>query len=56
MKTKICTYHDKICTNFRVLNVPEDGVEYKSFYLFMKTSIICKYIETIVLTKLETQK
>ena len=31
MKTKIRTYGDKTHTNFRGLNVPENGVECKSF-------------------------
>ena len=31
IKTKIGTYGDKFYTNFRGLNVPEDGVECKSF-------------------------
>ena len=31
IKTKIRTYGDKFYTNFRGLNVPEDGVECKSF-------------------------
>ena len=31
IKTKIRTYGDKVCTNFRGLNVPEDGVECESF-------------------------
>ena len=43
IKSKIRTYGDKVYTNFRGLDVPEDGVECKSFllilYLFMKTNI-----------------
>ena len=31
IKTKIRTYGDKVCTNFRGLNVPEDNIEYESF-------------------------
>ena len=27
IKTKIRTYGDKVCTNFRGLNVPEDDIE-----------------------------
>ena len=37
VKTKIRTYGDKVYTNFRGLNVPEDGVEcelLQSFLLF----------------------
>ena len=51
IKTKIRTYGDKVYTNFRDLNVPEDGVECEFFiifllilYLVMRTNIICKYI------------
>ena len=29
IKTKIRTYHDKVYTNFRSLNVPEDDNEYE---------------------------
>ena len=31
IKTKIRTYGDKVYTNFRGLNVPEDDIECKSF-------------------------
>ena len=31
VKAKIRTYGDKVYTNFRVLNVPEDGVKCVSF-------------------------
>ena len=31
IKTKTRTYEDKIYTNFRGLNVPEDGIECESF-------------------------
>ena len=31
VKTKITTYGDKVYTNFRSLNVPENGVEFESF-------------------------
>ena len=48
--TKIETYGDKVYTNFRVLNVPEDHIECEPFqsfrlilYLFTKTNITCKY-------------
>ena len=46
--TKTRTYDDTVYTNFRNLNVPEDGVEYESFTnifidsLLMRTNIICK--------------
>ena len=48
---KIRTYGDKVYTNLRGLNVPEDDVECESFTVIfiyslhvMKTNIICKYI------------
>ena len=50
IKTKIRTYGDKVYTNFRGLNVPEDNIECESFtvisilYLFTKGNSICKYI------------
>ena len=51
MKTKIGIYGDKVYTNYRGLNVPEDVIECESFtvisidlYLLTKTSIICKLI------------
>ena len=53
IKIKIRTRADKVYTNFRSLNVPEDDVECESFtvisidslfVLYMKTNIICKYI------------
>ena len=31
IKTKIRTYGDKVYTNFRVLNVPGDDIEFESF-------------------------
>ena len=31
IKTKIRTYSDKVCTNFHVFNVSEDGVDHESF-------------------------
>ena len=31
MKTRIRTYSDKVHTNFRGLNIPEDDIECKSF-------------------------
>ena len=60
MKTKIRTYGDKVYTNFRGLNQPEYGVETEVFlqsfmlisYLFIKTSIICKYIYATVILNL----
>ena len=68
IKTKIKTHGDKVYTNFPGLNVPEDGVECKSFshfyfliicdsfllihYLCMTTNITCKYIQTTMHTKL----
>ena len=48
MKTKIRTYGDKVYTNFRGLNLPEDDIECESFllilYLYMTTNVNCKYI------------
>ena len=51
IKTKIRTYGDKVYTNFRGLNVPEDDTEFESFtiisidFLFVyKKSITSKYI------------
>ena len=51
IKTKIRTSGDKVYTNFRGLNVPEDGVEcefLQSFRLitclFMITKFTCKHI------------
>ena len=51
INTKIMTYGDKLYTNFRGLNVPEDDIEcecLQSFllilYMYTKTSITCKYI------------
>ena len=31
IKTKIRTYGDRVCTNFRGLNVPEDDIECEFF-------------------------
>ena len=51
IKTKIRTYGDKVYTNFRGLNLPEDDTEFESFtiisidFLFVyKKNITCKYI------------
>ena len=51
IKTKIRTYVNKVYTNFRGLNVPEDDIEFESFtiisidFLFVyKKNITCKYI------------
>ena len=50
-KIKIRTYSHKVYTNFRGLNVPEDGIEYEHFtvisvdsLLLYKKNITCKYI------------
>ena len=40
IKTKIRTYGDKVYTNFRELNVPEDGVECKSFTIIFVDSLL----------------
>ena len=52
-KTKIRTYSNKVYTNFRGLNVPEDDIEWKSFtviyidsLLAYKTNSTCKYNQT----------
>ena len=51
IKTKQRKYGDSVCTNFRGLNMLEDGLEFKYFttisivlYLFTKTGIFYKYI------------
>ena len=51
IKSKIKTYCNKVYSNFRGLNVPEDDIECKLFrvslsvlYLYTKTNITCKYI------------
>ena len=51
IKTKIRTHGNKVYTNFRGLNVPEDDIEFESFtiisidFLFVyKKNITCKYI------------
>ena len=40
IKTKLRTYGDKVYTNFHGLNVPEDGVEYKSFKITYIDSLL----------------
>ena len=40
IKTEIRTYADKVCTNFRDLNVPEDGVECESFTIISIDSVL----------------
>ena len=40
MKTKIRTYGDKIYTNFRSLNVPEDDIECEPFTVIFTDSLI----------------
>ena len=58
IKTKIRTYSDKVYTNFRGLNVPEDDIECESFTVIsIESLLVCenKYylqIQTIVLIKL----
>ena len=39
IKTKIRTYGDKVCINFRGLNVPEDDGEFKSFIVISIDSL-----------------
>ena len=58
IKTKIRTYGDKFHTNFRGLNVPEDGIECEPFTvisidsLFVYTS---KYYLRVYLTTVCTE-
>ena len=39
-KTKIRTYDDKVYTNFRSLNVPEDDIECESFTIISIDSLL----------------
>ena len=40
IKNKIRKYGDKICTDFRGLNVPEDGVEREPFTIISIDSLL----------------
>ena len=40
IKTKIRTYSDKVYTNFRGLNVPEDDIECESFTVISINSLL----------------
>ena len=40
IKTKIRTYQDKVYTNFRCLNVPEDDIECESFTVTFIDSLL----------------
>ena len=40
IKTKIRTYDDKVYTNFRGLNVPEDDIEYECFSVISIDSLL----------------
>ena len=40
LKTKMCTFGDKIYTNFRGLNVPEDNIECESFTVISIDSLL----------------
>ena len=40
IKTKIRTYGDKVYTNFRGLNEPEDDIEYESFAVISFGSLL----------------
>ena len=40
IKTKLITYGDKVHTNFRSLNMPEDGVECESFKIISIDSLL----------------
>ena len=51
IKIKIRTYGDKVFTNFRCLNVPEDGIECKLFTAISIDSLLASIfrISTIVI-------
>ena len=40
IKAKIRTYDDKVCTNFRCLNVPEDDIEWAPFTVISIDSLL----------------
>ena len=40
MKTKIRTYDNKVYTNFRCLNLPEDDIVYESFTVISIDSLL----------------
>ena len=40
VKTKIRAYGDKVCINFRGLNISDDGVECKSFLIISIGSLL----------------
>ena len=40
IKTKIKTYGDKVYTDFRGLNLPEDEIEYESFTVASNDSLL----------------
>ena len=40
IKIKMRTYVDKVCTNFRGLNVPEDDIECESFTMISSVSLL----------------
>ena len=40
MKTKIWTYDDKVYTNFRGLNVPEDDIKWEYFTVISTDSLL----------------
>ena len=54
IKTKIGTHGDKVCTNFRGLNVPENGVECESCTVISIDSLLVyenKYYQQVYLDK-----
>ena len=59
-KSKIKTYGDKVYTNFRGLNVPEDNLQCRVFKAISidskKPNITCKYILKILIMTLQTNK
>ena len=58
IKTKIRTYGDKFHTNFRGLNVPEDGIECEPFTVISIDSLLVyksKYYLRVYLTTVCTE-
>ena len=52
IKAKIKTYDDKVYTNIRGLNVPEDGVKCEYFTIISIDALLVYEKKTIVLIKL----
>ena len=51
IKTKVRTYGDKVYTNFRGLNVPEDGVKCEPFTIIFYSFLTC-LLEQILSTSI----